>query len=88
MGRISEVKYIQVDPIDYDVHEAAQHYFHSNVIPIHEMFYVGYEEYELKQNSIRNNITRDNRDDSLKLNTSTFGISIKNNQVILVIDKA
>lgn len=59
MGKISKVFYKVIPPEVYTVEEAAEYFFHANVIDIDPMFHAAYEEYELRQNHARSKVIAD-----------------------------
>lgn len=91
MSKISEVYYKEIDSGICSIEEAGEFYYHFNLLNIDEVFHEDYENYELRQISLRNNIiTEAIKNGELpkfpSMNSIILGISSIKNKVILVSD--
>lgn len=91
MGKISEVFYEVIDSTSYTLNNAAEFYYHYNLLNVDPKLSEDYEKYELNQLSVRNNIIGNafNRGEITrhpKTDTSILGISTLKNKPILVVE--
>lgn len=91
MSKISEVFYKEIDAKKCSIEEAGTFYYYFNLLNIDERFHEGYENYELGQIKLRNEIIADAiKDGELpkfpSMNSIILGISSMKNKVILISD--
>lgn len=91
MGKISEIFYEVIDSASYSLTEAAEFYYHYNLLNVDPKLSEDYEKYELTQLNRRNNIIGDaiNRGEIKrhpKTDTSILGISTLKNKPILLVE--
>lgn len=82
MGTISSIVYKEIKEDTYSINKAAEFYFYNNMIK-DGVFYDDYEEYELTQSRLKNNITKSIINNTKPiLPTVTIGISTLKNKLI------
>lgn len=91
MGKINEVFYKAIDSESYTTTEAAEFYYHYNLLNVDPKLSEDYEKYELTQLNKRNSIIGDafNRGEIKrhpKTDTSILGISTLKNKPILLVE--
>lgn len=91
MGKISKVFYEEIKPESCTIKEAAEFYYHFNLVGSHEFFHKDYEDYELAQINLKNKILGDtvanNKEkERPKVGTSILAISSLKNKVIIIAD--
>ena len=91
MGKISKVFYEEIKPESCTVKEAAEFYYHFNLVASHESFHRGYEEYETNQINLKNKILGDvvasNKEkERPKVGSSILAISSLKQKVVLIAD--
>ena len=88
MGKISNVFYTVISPDIYTMEQAAEYFFHTNVLDLDPMFHKEYEEYEEHQIKIRGKVISDAINKGVLKNPNTSGmmlvISSTRNAPILV----
>lgn len=88
MGKISKVLYKEIDPKKYDVDDVGEFYFHHNLIGLSDDSTADYENYQMKQHQMKQQLIRE-MDENEKIKArhpTTIGISTMKNRAILLID--
>lgn len=91
MGKISEVYYKEIGPEICDPVETGEFYFFYNLLGVDDRFQEGYEQHEIKQLDIRNQVLRSAIDAKEiarhpKVNTTIFGLSSLKDSAVLVVE--
>lgn len=87
MGKISKVFYQEVDPNICSIKEAAEFYYHFNLMGAHEMFLADYEKYEISQAALKNKTIADaikNNSERPLVNSSVIAISSLRDKVVII----
>jgi len=88
MSKITKVFYKELDA---DINSVGEFYFNYNMLSVHEMFHDEYEESEMKQINLRNQILGEeirqgNIDGRIKIDNSILAVSSLKNKVVLIVD--
>ena len=90
-SNISKVFYKEIDENIADINTAGEFYFNYNMLNVHEMFHADYEESEMKQINLRNQIIGEeirqgNIEGRIRVDNSILAVSSLKNKVILLAD--
>lgn len=87
MSKISEVIYAQVDPKRYSVEKASEYFFYINLLNYDSRLNYEYENYELEQTYVRNEILSEKIKEMKvhpNMNECIFGVSSMNKKAIII----